>query len=209
MGDASPPPEKGGRYGLPGIPSYVDRVSQERIYADKIISEEKYLEKCKEIHTGDHKKSLGILKGFEIIKFPTYVEVRKVYNEEEKASKPQFVLKGSEEKAPESRAPKKTVDERIMEARAECNRTAPTYAYKYFSEKHMATKRGGPTAPKKPLSMEELAESAKDLPSLADVLKVPERVPHPMPSIESDVAPEEPVHSRTMLVQNAGTQTPK
>lgn len=37
---------KGGRYGLPGISSKLDRVSQEKIYADFCVEEQAYLERC-------------------------------------------------------------------------------------------------------------------------------------------------------------------
>ena len=45
--EAAAAPAKGGRYGLPGIPSYIDRVSQEKIYADKIIGENNYFDECR------------------------------------------------------------------------------------------------------------------------------------------------------------------
>ncbi|CAD7949250.1 unnamed protein product [Amoebophrya sp. A120] len=207
MGDKAPAaPEKGGRYGLPGIPSYVDRVSQEKIYSDKIIGEEKYMESRKGIEIGDHKKSFGVLKGFEIIKFPTYVEVRKIYSEEELASKPEFPVDDGKSSSSSKRKP---IEQRIMEARAECNRTAPTYAYKYFSEKHMAVKRGGPMANKKAITMEDLREQGKDLPSIEDVLQVPQRVPAPLPNLDDPEPVEEPATSKTILVQNSGTQSNK
>mmetsp|Transcript_8513 Transcript_8513/g.20561 ORF Transcript_8513/g.20561 Transcript_8513/m.20561 type:complete len:210 (+) Transcript_8513:94-723(+) len=207
MGDkAAPPPEKGGRYGLPGIPSYVDRVSQEKIYTDKIIGEEKYMESRKEVQIGDHKKSMGLLKGFEIIKFPTYVEVRKVYNQQELEAKPEFKV---EDNKPKSTTSRKPIETRIMEARAECNRTAPTYAYKYFSEKHMETKRGGAYEQVKPKTMADLNETAKDLPDLDDVMRVPERKPAPIPNLDDPEPVVEPATSKSMLVQNSGTQTPK
>jgi len=106
------------------------------------------------VKEGAHIKNLGVLKGFDIIKYPSYVEVRKVYKEEHGKAKEPFVVgrgtkfDGQNEAGTvpnASNTVKETsLSQQIADARAECNRTAPTYAYKYFSEKHMATLRDGP-----------------------------------------------------------------
>lgn len=145
-------PEKGGRYGLPGIPSYFDRVSQETIYAQKIHGEEAYLEKCKGTKVGSHTDSLGVLKGFEIIKYPSFVEVKKVEPADLKKTlqeKGAFHLDPPEEiryepnvlgQLVQVKGPKdpETWLEKMRKKQAESLKTSPNYLYKYFSEKKMA-----------------------------------------------------------------------
>ena len=83
---------------------------------------------------GDHKQVLGVLKGFEIVKYPSYVDVRKVWDQEDLDTKSAFqsAAEAADAATAASKATakkvRKSTDQKIIEAKAECNRTAPTYA---------------------------------------------------------------------------------
>mmetsp|Transcript_33445 Transcript_33445/g.106006 ORF Transcript_33445/g.106006 Transcript_33445/m.106006 type:complete len:167 (+) Transcript_33445:89-589(+) len=66
-----------GRGVLPGIPSYVDRVSAESIWRINCNSEADYLRKRRN-NPPRSREHFGALHGFEVVRHPTYVSVRRV-----------------------------------------------------------------------------------------------------------------------------------
>mmetsp|Transcript_84812 Transcript_84812/g.134003 ORF Transcript_84812/g.134003 Transcript_84812/m.134003 type:complete len:182 (+) Transcript_84812:67-612(+) len=76
------PPDKdseksSGRPPLPGIPSYVDRVSAEEIWKDFCHSEKDYFERIKH-NPPKTRENYGVLYGFEVIKHPTYTSALRI-----------------------------------------------------------------------------------------------------------------------------------
>merc|ERR1712232_695871 len=62
---------------LPGIPGYVDRVSAESIWRHKCNSETEYL-KHRTKHPPKAREHFGSIHGFEVIRHPTYVQIKQV-----------------------------------------------------------------------------------------------------------------------------------
>jgi len=62
---------------LPGIPSYVDRVSAEEIWKDFCHSEKDYFERIKH-NPPKTRENYGVLYGFEVIKHPTYTSALRI-----------------------------------------------------------------------------------------------------------------------------------
>ena len=82
---------------MPGIPLSMDRVSAEKVYATALVGEDKFLrgvEAKEEVNTelakvriatkgkGAHAIDMGIVSGFRVIQYPSYVDVKRATPEE-------------------------------------------------------------------------------------------------------------------------------
>eukprot|EP00928_Gymnodinium_smaydae_P056352 TRINITY_DN39745_c0_g1_i1.p1 TRINITY_DN39745_c0_g1~~TRINITY_DN39745_c0_g1_i1.p1 ORF type:complete len:199 (+),score=37.26 TRINITY_DN39745_c0_g1_i1:119-715(+) len=75
MGDDGAGQGAGGRPNLPGIPGYIDRVSAEEIWKYKCNSELQYVQE-RTRNPPKTRDRLGVLHGFEVIRKPSYVDIR-------------------------------------------------------------------------------------------------------------------------------------